>query len=176
MTFIALAVTSVAALSGPHAAQITEATKAKVENSQPNAPRLFKRLILKDGSYEPVSRYEVKGKIVRYLSAERHEWEEIPYSLVDWAATEKYADENIAEREVRRTQSAEADARDRAEEEARSPWVTPRLRLPENGGVFLLDRFEGNPQLNQLQQNGANVNKNTGGNILRGVVNPISSA
>ena len=176
MTFIALAVTSVAALSGPHAAQITEATKAKVENSQPNAPRLFKRLILKDGSYEPVSRYEVKGKLVRYLSAERHEWEEIPYSLVDWAATEKYADKNIAEREVRRTQSAEADARDRAEEEARSPWVTPGLRLPENGGVFLLDRFKDNPELNQLQQNGANVNKNTGGNILRGVVNPIASA
>ena len=74
-----------------------------------------------------------------------------------------------------RTQSAEADARDRAEEEARSPLVTPGLRLPESGGVFLLDRFEGKPELNQLRQNGANINKNMGGNILRGVINPIAS-
>ena len=173
--FIVLAAPSVAALPNPYPSQVTEATKAKVEKPEPNAPRPFKRLILKDGSHEPINRYEVKGKLVRYFSAERHEWEEVPYSLVDWAATEKYAEENAVERQVRQTQSAEADARDRAEEEARSPWVTPRLRLPENGGVFLLDRFEGKPELNQLHQNGANVNKNMGGNILRGAINPIAS-
>jgi hypothetical protein len=117
----------------------------------------------------------VNGKLVRYFSSERHEWEEVPYSLVDWAATEKYAEEIDSERQVRRTQSAEADARDHAEEEARSPLVTPGLRLPESGGVFLLDRFEGKPELTQLHQNGANINKNMGGNILRGVINPIAS-
>jgi hypothetical protein len=133
-------------------------------------------LILKDGSYEPINKYELKGKLVRYFSSERHEWEELPASLVDWAATEKYAEESAAERQGRQTQGAEREARDQAEEEARSPWVTPRLRLPENGGVFLLDRFEGQPELNPLRQNGANINKNTGGNILRGAINPIASA
>ncbi len=170
-----LALSCVAAPPNTHPAQQAKDARTKVESPEPNAQRPFKRLILKDGSFEAISKYEVKGKLVRYFSSERHEWEEVPSSLVDWAATEKYAEESASERQVRRTQSAESDARDLAEEEAKSPWVTPRLRLPENGGVFLLDRFEGKPELNQLRQNGANVNKNTGGNILRGAINPIAS-
>ena len=102
MMFMVLAAPSVAAPPNPEPAQVTEKTKTKVENPEPNAARPFKRLVLKDGSYEPINKYELKGKLVRYFSSERHEWEELPDSLMDWAATEKYAEENAAERQVRR--------------------------------------------------------------------------
>src|SRR5580698_7064708 len=91
------------------------------------AQDLARRLILKDGSYQLVTKYEVKGERVRYLSAERNEWEELPSSLVDWPATEKY--------EKDRTTSAipeaaaidkETDA-EREAELAHLPEVAPGL-------------------------------------------------
>src|SRR5712692_6748226 len=141
------------------------------------AQQLAKRLILKDGSYQLATKWEAKGDRVRYLSAERGEWEEVPNSLVDWAATDKYEKERIAGAPV--PEAVELDKELEAErqaDEAKSPHVAPGLRLPDEGGVILLDTFESQPQLVELQQSGGAIKKNVKGNILRAAINPIASA
>jgi hypothetical protein len=141
------------------------------------AQKLAGRLILKDGSYQAVTRYEVKGDRVRYLSAERNEWEEIPKSLVDWPATEKYEKDRAAGASV--PEAVQLDRELEAERElddARLPQVAPGLRLPEDSGVFLLDNFKGEPQLVEVQQSAGDLNRNVKGNIFRGAINPIASA
>ena len=141
------------------------------------AQELARRLFLKDGSYQLVTKYEAKGDRVRYLSAERNEWEEIPNSLVDWPATEKYEKDRAAGAAV--PEAVELDKQVDAELEAGEaalPQVAPGLRLPEGSGVFLLDTFQGQPQLIEVQQTAGDVNRNTKRNILRGVINPVASA
>jgi hypothetical protein len=139
--------------------------------------QLAKRLILKDGTYQLATRWEVKGERVRYLSAERNEWEEVPNSLVDWAATDKYEKDRAAGKPA--PEAVELDKELEAErqaDEARSPHVAPGLRLPDDGGVILLDTFQTQPQLVELQQSSGELNKNMKGNILRATINPIASA
>ena len=137
---------------------------------------LARRLILKDGSYQLVTKYEVKGGRVRYLSAERNEWEELPESLVDWPATEKYEKDRAAGASV--PEAAQLDKEielEREREETQLPQVAPGLRLPEDSGVFLLDSFQGEPQILEIQQTAGDLNRNTKTNILRGAINPVAS-
>ncbi len=134
------------------------------------------RLIMKDGSYQPVVKYEIKGERVRYLSAERYEWEEVPSSLVDWAATKRWEEER-AKAVSPDARAADSDeAAERKAEAAKSPEVSPGIHLPYNGGVFLLDAYSGQPQLVELDQNGGEINRNTKGNIFRAAINPLASA
>ncbi len=129
-----------------------------------------KRLILKDGTFQPVSKWEIKGDRVRYYSAERFMWEELPNELVDWKATEQYNSESVqGETEADRAQAAA----DKALEEAASPKVAEGIRLPDYGGVYLVDHFNGKPELIELVQSGSEINKQTGKNILRSVINPL---
>jgi len=132
------------------------------------AQQSAQRLILKDGSYQVVTKYEVKGDRVRYFSAEREDWEELPNSLVDWLATEKYEKERAAS--AASPEAVELDkelAHERELEEMELPQVAPGLRLPEPSGVFLLESYQGQPQLVEIQQVAGDVNHNAKGNIFR---------
>jgi hypothetical protein len=128
------------------------------------------RLILKDGSYQSVTKYEVKGERVRYYSAEREDWEELPSALVDWPATEKFEKDRTAPAIPEAAAiDKEIDA-EREAAEANLPQVAPGLRLPEPSGMYLLDNFKTQPQLIELQQDEGEVGQNSKANILRGVI------
>jgi hypothetical protein len=133
-----------------------------------------KRLILKDGSYQVTTKWEIQGDRVHYFSAERNEWEDVPNSLVDWNATNQYETDRAAGKlspeAIQLEKELEAQ---RAEDELKSPHVAPGLRLPEDGGVYVLDTYLNEPQLIPLDQTGGEVNRHTGHNVLRGVINPV---
>src|SRR5438034_2693344 len=142
-----------------------------------SAQQLAKRLILKDGSYQLATKWEKKADRVRYLSAERNEWEEIPNTLVDWDATDKYEKDRAAGKPAPEAVVLDKELEaERQADEAKSPHVAPGLRLPDEGGVVLLDNYQNKPELVELQQSGGEVNKNMKGNILRAAINPIASA
>src|SRR5215470_2048294 len=134
------------------------------------------RLILKDGSYQLDTQYEVKGDRVRYYSTERQEWEELPNALVDSPATDKFEKERAAAASTPEAVKVDKEIEhEREMEEAERPQVAPGLRLPMDSGVFLLDTFQAEPQIVEINQTAGNVNRNTRGNIFRGAVNPVSS-
>ena len=139
------------------------------------------RLVLKDGTYQVVTKYQKLGDRVRYFSAERGQWEELPTNLVDWSATEQYAKDHAPGAHPAEAQSPvapvnpEAAAIDKEEqaERARTPDVSPGLRLPDEEGVWALDTFRDQPELVPLVQNTGAVNRQTGHNVLRSTLNPL---
>jgi hypothetical protein len=151
---------------------------ASLSLSRAPAQELAKHLILKDGSYQLATRWEVKGDRVRYLSAERNEWEEVPDAMVDWAATAKYEKDRAAGISAPAGVALEdkEGVEERKLEEARSPQVAPRLRIPTEGDIFLLDNFESQPQLVELQPSTGEINRDAKHNILRSAINPVSGS
>jgi hypothetical protein len=137
------------------------------------------RLVLKDGSYQVVTKYQRVGDRVRYFSAERGQWEELPADLVDWAATEKWTKDHAPGSAPGSDAVApsipEAAALDKEEQQqrARTPDVIPGLRLPDEEGVWALDTYHDQPELVVLVQNTGNVNHQTGHNVLRSALNPM---
>jgi hypothetical protein len=103
---------------------------------------LAKKLVLKDGNYQLVREYQRTGERVKYLSAERGEWEEIPAAMVDWDATAKAEaaattskDELLKkvrheEEQQRREMPLDVDA---------SLPVAPGIFLPPGEGMFVVE-------------------------------------
>jgi len=124
----------------------------------PGGADAIHRLILKDGTYQIVRKYEIVGERVRYMSVERGgEWEELPADLVDWEATRKWerdqarpatTDASPAMREAAEIDKEEAN--ERAVAKAQRPEVAKGLELPDEDSVYALDRFEGTPELVEL--------------------------
>jgi hypothetical protein len=140
------------------------------------------RLILKDGTYQVVRKYEIAGDRVRYISVERGgDWEELPADLVDWEATRKWerdhANEAVDTASPAMKEAAEIDREEAAEREelkARSPEVAKGLELPDEDSVFVLDTYQGAPELVELLPADLNLNaKNRHG---LSTLNPMAGA
>jgi len=139
------------------------------------------RLILKDGTYQLVRKYEVVGDRVRYISIERSgEWEELPENLVDWDATRKWERDHATQAEEASTAMKEAsdidkeEAAERQESISRRPEVAKGLELPDEDGVFALDTFQGTPELVEMLP--AELNANTKSKHGLNTLNPMAGA
>jgi hypothetical protein len=173
-----LAILLIAVVVGPVRAQKTLTVKPEQPGTSTNH-----RLILKDGTYQIVRKYEVVGDRVRYISVERSgEWEELPESLVDWEATRKWERDHAAEKvEAPSPAMKEAEdidkeeAAERADQKALMPEVAKGLELPNEDGVFALDTFHDTPELVELLPNelGAVQTKTKHG--LK-ILNPLAGA
>jgi len=160
-----------------------EAQEHKPIPMQPGVPGMGSnhRLILKDGSYQMVRQYEVVGDRVRYLSQDRGDWEEMPADLVDWEATRKWErdhaapkpdDASPAMKEAEEIDKEEAAVRE--DQRARMPEVAKGLELPDQDGVFVLDTYEGTPELVELLP--AELNANTKSKHGLSTLNPMAGA
>jgi hypothetical protein len=130
-----------------------------------------------------VMSYEVKGKVVRYVSAERDATEELPTDLVDWDATRKWERQHAAANDDTTAESQHpAPAidpellREEADRAAWTPEVAPDLHLPEQDSVLALDLFDGAPELVPLVQSDGELNRVTGHNVLKLAINPRSAS
>jgi hypothetical protein len=115
-----------------------------------------KKLVLKDGSFQLVRSYERKGERVRYFSAERGDWEEIPAAMVDWDATAKAEAESEKAAEELANKVHKQEAATKAEmvmDIDASLQVAPGVFLPPGEGMFVIEgKF-----VSQLEQVGSEI-------------------
>ena len=150
--------------------------------SQAEAPQHL-RLILKDGSYQTVLSYTVKGAVVHYRSAERNgEDEDVPLALVDLPATKAWArahDPSQPPVEAQTPVLSPELAREEAARAARTPLVAAKdgaeLHLPEEDSLLVLDTFQGMPELVPLPQQGSDLNRETAHAVLKKDIDPAAS-
>jgi hypothetical protein len=97
------------------------------------------KLIMKDGTSQMVSSYQVEGDRVRYFSIERSDWEEVPAALVDFEATQRAQDEAKAEQQKHLENAREIDKERFYKPPAQGAEVAPGVRLPGDDGIFTID-------------------------------------
>ncbi|HEY4087229.1 MAG TPA: hypothetical protein VGM43_14890 [Bryobacteraceae bacterium] len=90
------------------------------------------KLYTTDGDFQLVREYQVNGDRVRYYSADRNEWEEIPVSLVDLKKTEKEAGARQADLDRR---AREFDAEEQAARAERAELA----KIPQDSGVYRIE-------------------------------------
>lgn len=166
--FCCLAGAIVARVSYLPGAQQTPSSSAP---ASADAASRGKRLILKDGGFQLVREYQREGDRVRYFSAERGDWEEIPAALVDWDATAK------AEAATAATDDALLKKVHHQEEEQRrdipmdvdaSLPVAPGVFLPAGEGMFVVE----GKSVTQLDQVGAEIHADKK-QVLKQVLSPV---
>jgi len=138
--------------------------------SVPGLPR-GKKLVLKDGTFQLVRGYSRNGERVRYLSAERGDWEEIPAAMVDWDATARAeaAEQNEEEALAKRARAQEQAQRiETVMDVDASLQVAPGVFLPPGEGMFLIQGKSVTP----LGQVGSEV-KTDKKQFLKQVLSPI---
>ena len=160
--------------SNPNSSQAqTQASQQDGGKTAETAARLprGKKLVLKDGNFQLVRSYERKGERVRYFSAERGDWEEIPAAMVDWEATAKAeAEEGKAAAEfankVRKQE--EATKAEMVMDIDASLQVAPGVFLPPGEGMFVIEgKF-----VSQLEQVGSEIKKDKK-RTLQQILSPI---
>jgi hypothetical protein len=116
------------------------------------------KLYLKDGTFQIAREYKVEGDRVRYYSAERSEWEEIPLALVDLKRT----DAEVAERK----KAIEEETRALAEEDkAERALQDEILKIPQNPGVYILEGKEAR----KFKAAESTVHTNKGRSVLKAI-------
>src|SRR5258708_40315623 len=144
--------------ASPSQVQASTGKPAPGKDAQAGVPALprGKKLVLKDGNFQLVRDYQRNGERVRYLSAERGEWEEIPAAMVDWDATAKAA---VAEQSEEDALAKKLHAQEQAQrietvmDVDASLQVEPGVFLPPGEGMFLIDGKSVKP----LEQAGSQV-------------------
>jgi len=166
-----LAFASSPRMSGQSQSGPTPPNKANKNAVVAGASERGKKLVLKDGTFQIAREYQRSGERVRYFSAERGDWEEIPAAMVDWDATAKAEaaatkNEDAFLKTVHHEQ-AELAAEMPRDVDASLP-VAPGIFLPPGEGMFVVEGKSVTP-LNQVSADIRNDRKQR----LKQVLSPV---
>ena len=130
-----------------------------------------KKLVLKDGTFQLVREYQRSGERVRYLSAERGDWEELPAALVDWTAT-AMAEAAAAKEQEGLLKTVHHEVEEQRTEmpmevDASLP-VAPGIFLPGGEGMFVVE----GKSVTALDQVGAEIRTDKK-QMLKQVLSPV---
>jgi hypothetical protein len=146
-------------------------SKDSGEDSSSQIVEQGKKLVLKNGSYQLVREYQRNGDRVKYFSAERGGWEEIPAAMVDWDATAKAEAAEAARKDALLRKVHQQQEQQRTEipldVDASLP-VAPGVFLPPGEGLFVVE----GKSVTTLDQVGAQVRADKK-QLLKQVLSPV---